>query len=82
MSTARNVGPASSHPTGSGAPTAAVTFPPLGAPIQPPGEEMPTTTGQANWTTTKSNQEVADELTEITNGTVFNIPNNYRENRS
>jgi len=43
---------------------------------------MPTTTGQANWTTTRSNQEVADELTEITNGTVFNIPNNYRENRS
>jgi len=72
----------STTPSGSTAPGAAPTFPTSGTTLQPPGDEMPTTTGQANWTTTRSNQEVADELTEITNGTVFNIPNNYRENRS
>ena len=49
--------------------------------MQPAGEELPTTTGQANWTTTRSNSEVEQELIDIGLGAVFYIPNNYREIR-
>jgi len=80
MSTAKSASHAS-NPTGSTAPTAAVTFPAVGTTLQPAGEELPTTTGQANWTTTRSNSEVEQELIDIGLGAVFYIPNNYREIR-
>jgi hypothetical protein len=50
----------------------------------PPGLTSPTTTGSGNpnnWTTDTSNAQVAGELLEVINGTVFEIPNNYREIR-
>jgi hypothetical protein len=62
-------------------PSPGVTAPSAGPTLQPPGDEMPTTTGSSNWTTTRSNAEVALELEEIAIGTVFNIPNNFREIR-
>ena len=71
---AKTAGPALS-------PSPGVTAPSAGPTLQLPGDEMPTTTGQANWTTTSSNNQVALELDEITLGQVFNIPNNYREIR-
>jgi hypothetical protein len=80
MSAAASAKGSSTTTIGSTAPIAA----PISPVTDPPGTVSPTTTGSGNpnnWTTTESNLQIADELNEIINGQIFEIPNNYREIR-